>query len=48
MTSKAASGFIWVAFAAAVALAMAPVWRLWLFGFNPTLDELLQIICSGR
>jgi hypothetical protein len=34
-------------FAVGLALATFPVWRLWLFGFNPTLDELLRLRCFG-
>lgn len=41
------TGLIWTAFAGASVLATAPLWRLWVFGFNPTLDELLRIICTG-
>jgi hypothetical protein len=41
------NGLIWSAFAVALVLATAPVWRLWIFGFNPMLDELLAIICKG-
>ena len=48
MTASARAGLIWTAFGAALVLATAPVWRLWVFGFNPTLDQLLQIICTGR
>jgi hypothetical protein len=48
MTSRVQNGIIWLAFAGALALATAPVWRLWIFGFNPTLDQLLQLaICGG-
>ena len=36
------SGLVWILFAGALLLATAPVWRLWAFGFNPRLDELLQ------
>ena len=35
----------WIVFGLGLALATAPVWRLLLLGFNPTLDELLQIRC---
>lgn len=28
-------------------LATFPVWRLMLFGFNPTLDQLLALRCFG-
>ena len=46
--TTAALGPCWILFAGALLLATAPVWRLWAFGFNPTLDELLQIaICGG-
>jgi hypothetical protein len=37
------SGIIWLAFAAALVLATAPAWRLHVFSFNPTLDQLLQL-----
>jgi hypothetical protein len=48
MASRVQNGIIWFAFAGALILATAPSWRLWVFGFNPTLDELLQLaICGG-
>jgi hypothetical protein len=28
-------------------LATAPLWRLALFGFSPTLDDLLRLRCFG-
>jgi len=34
-------------FAAAAVVATFPTWRLWLFGFNPTLDDLLRLRCFG-
>ena len=34
-------------FAAAAVTATFPNWRSWLFGFNPTLDDLLRLRCSG-
>jgi hypothetical protein len=34
-------------FGGLLVLATMPVWRLWLFGFNPTLDELLSLRCLG-
>lgn len=40
------NGVVWFAFAGAIVLATAPVWRLWVFGFNPTLDEMLRIVCQ--
>lgn len=49
MTQSVRDGLMWSAFAAALVLATAPVWRMWLFGFNPTLDQLLQLaICGGK
>ena len=47
MTARFTNGFVWFAFAAAVVLATAPVWGLWVFGFNPTLAEMLRIVCTG-
>ena len=48
MTASVRAGVIWTTFCAALVLATAPIWRLWVFGFNPTLDQLLQIVCTGR
>jgi hypothetical protein len=48
MSASVRAGLIWMAFGVALVLATAPVWRLWVFGFNPTLDQLLRIICTGR
>jgi hypothetical protein len=48
IASRIQNGVIWFAFAAALILATAPMWRLWVFGSNPTIDELLQLaICGG-
>ncbi len=47
MSGTVRSSLIWASFVAAAALATAPVWRLWVFGFNPTLDELLRILCQS-
>ena len=38
---------VYALFAAALVAATFPIWRLWFFGFNPTLDELLQLRCFG-
>jgi hypothetical protein len=38
---------VYVVFAVGVVAATFPVWRLWLFGFSPTLDELLRLRCFG-
>ena len=48
MIGRVQTASIWAAFGVAVVLATAPVWRLWVVGFNPTLDELLQVICTRR
>lgn len=45
MTLRLRNGVIWMAFALAVVVATAPVWRLWIFGFDPAMDDLLQIMC---
>jgi hypothetical protein len=34
-------------FATGLVLATSPIWRLWLFGFNPTVDDLLRLRCFG-
>ena len=48
MSARPRTGLAWVFFTLALLLATAPVWRLQVFGFNPTLDELLQLsICGG-
>lgn len=48
-TRRAKNAVIWSAFAIAVVIATAPVWRYTVFGFNPTFDQLLQLsICGGR
>lgn len=37
---------IWLLFGLAVLAATAPVWQRAVYGFNPTLDELLRLtIC---
>jgi hypothetical protein len=37
--------FIWAAFAVATIWATKPIWSYAIFGFNPTLDDLLSIRC---
>jgi hypothetical protein len=34
-------------FALGALLATHPVWSLWLFGFRPSLDDLLRVSCFG-
>ena len=38
---------VYVLFAAALVAATSPVWRWWLYGLDPSLDELLQLRCFG-
>lgn len=38
-------GVAYLLFALALVVATAPVWRFFLLGFNPTLDDLLQLRC---
>jgi hypothetical protein len=39
------NGLIWLAFALALVLATKPVWGFWVFGFNPSFEDLLRIRC---
>jgi hypothetical protein len=39
-------GAAWLAFTLALVLATAPVWQRTIYGFHPTLDQLLRIVCS--
>jgi hypothetical protein len=48
MTDAVRNGLIWATFGMAVLVATMPMWRFWIFGFNPTLDELLSIMCTSR
>jgi hypothetical protein len=34
-------------FGLGLAMATLPIWRFWLFGFNPSIDELLRLRCQG-
>lgn len=38
----------WVVLGVALIVATAPAWRLLALGVDPTLDELLAILCPGR
>ena len=38
----------WIVLGLGLTLATAPVWRFLLLGFNPSFDDLLQIICVTR
>jgi hypothetical protein len=37
------NGLIWGGFAVALMIATAPVWQRAVYGFNPTLDEVLRV-----
>ena len=37
----------WAALAAGLAIATYPAWRLLVFGYAPTLDDLLTLRCFG-
>jgi hypothetical protein len=37
---------MYIVFSAALVAATYPVWRFWVLGFSPTLDELLQVRCA--
>lgn len=47
MITRLPASAIYTLFALGFLAATAPVWRFWLFGFNPTLDDLLQLRCFG-
>lgn len=40
-------GVMYLLFAVALVIATFPLWRLAVFGFHPTLDQLLQLRCFG-
>jgi len=43
---RALTPLIWVLFGLAVVAATGPVWQRTVYGFNPTLDEILRLtIC---
>jgi hypothetical protein len=42
------NGLLWVAFALGIVLATTPVWQRAVYGFNPTLDELLRVALCQR
>lgn len=41
----APAGVVYFLLALALVVATAPVWRFLVLGFNPTLDDLLQLRC---
>jgi len=46
--SRARRSLPGLALAAALLLATWPAWRVLTLGDNPTLEELLQLVCSSR
>ena len=47
VTSGLSAALPWIGLGIGLLAATAPVWRLPLLGFNPTLDELLRMRCFG-
>jgi hypothetical protein len=46
VTSRGSTqAWTWLVLAVMLALALTPIWRLAVAGFEPTLDQLLQIGC---
>jgi hypothetical protein len=41
------NGMVWLLFGFGVVMATAPLWRLAIYGFDPSVDELLRIICMA-
>lgn len=41
------NGAIWLLFGFGALLATAPLWRLAIHGYNPSVDELLRVICMA-
>ena len=37
------NALVWSAFALALVVVTAPVWQRAIYGFNPTLDDLLRV-----
>jgi hypothetical protein len=48
MSARLRTALAWAAFAVAVVLATAPVWRLAVSGFDPSLDDALLFLCGGK
>jgi hypothetical protein len=48
MTSRRCAGaWPWLVLVLALVLALTPVWRLAAVGFEPTLEQLLELRCFG-
>jgi hypothetical protein len=48
-TQRCINVLIWFTFALALVAATSPIWQRMLLGFNPTLDDVLQIaLCRSR
>jgi hypothetical protein len=41
------AALVYPIFGVGLVLATLPVWRFWLFGFNPSIDDLLRLRCLG-
>lgn len=47
MTARLARALPWAVLGLGLVLATAPAWRLLVLGVDPTLDDLLEIVCAG-
>ncbi|WP_200950885.1 hypothetical protein [Rhizobium sp. Root1220] len=47
MLRELRTALIWAGFGLGLVFATRPVWSFLLFGFNPTLDDLLSLRCFG-
>ena len=47
MTDRMPTLLVYALFGIGGALATYPIWKFWVFGFNPTLDDLLRLRCFG-
>lgn len=43
--SRLSPALMYPIFGLGLAVATLPIWRFWLFGFSPSLDELLRLRC---
>jgi hypothetical protein len=45
MLRRIPSGIVKAVFAALFVIATYPAWSVWIFGYNPSLDDLLSLRC---
>ena len=41
------NALVWSAFALALVVATSPIWQRAVYGFNPTLDDVLRVALCG-